>query len=80
MCIVFQFVFHRPLRVTNWLLVITWALIVYEFVLLIQAMEWSHILSLAFLLFCNYYMLFKLMRDRFLLVRSYKEEQVAFQH
>ncbi|ELU03660.1 hypothetical protein CAPTEDRAFT_136452, partial [Capitella teleta] len=72
----FYFVFHRPLRVVNWLLVITWALITYEFVLLIQATEWSHVLSLAFLLFCNYYVLFKLMRDRFLLLRSYKEEQV----
>jgi hypothetical protein len=69
-------VFHRPLRVINWLLVITWALVLYEFLLLIQATEWSHVLSLAFLLFCNYYVLFKLMRDRFLLVRSYKEEQV----
>ncbi len=75
----FQFMFHKPIRVTNWLLVITWALVIYQFVLLVQATEWSHIISLAFLLFCNYYMLFKLMRDRLVLSRAYKDEQIAMQ-
>ena len=70
-----QFMFYQPLRVTNWLTVLTGALIAYQFVLLVQATEWSHVLSLALLLFSNYYMLFKLMRDRFVLLRAYKEEQ-----
>jgi len=70
----FYLLFHRPLRVTNWLLGLTWALIIYEFLLLLQATEWSHIIALAFLLFCNYYMLFKLTRDRMVLSRAYKDE------
>ncbi|KAI0231476.1 Transmembrane protein 39A-A [Lamellibrachia satsuma] len=71
----FYFMFHQPLRVTNWLLVITWALIIYEFLLLLQATDWSHVLSLGFLLFYNYYELFKLMRDRRILSLAYKDEQ-----
>lgn len=66
--------FHSPLRVTNWLLIVVCALVMYEFVQLIQATEWSHILSLAFLLFTNYYILFKFVRDRFILTRVHREE------
>lgn len=75
----FYLLFHRPLRVTNVLLIITWSLIIYEFILLLQAAEWSHIISLAFLLFSNYYMLFKLTRDRMVLSRAYKDEQSSSQ-
>ncbi|KAK2149600.1 hypothetical protein LSH36_445g02080 [Paralvinella palmiformis] len=70
----FNFMFYQPLRVTNWLTMLTVILIGYQFVLLLQATEWSHVLSLALMLFCNYYMLFKLLRDKFVLIRAYKEE------
>ena len=66
--------FHQPVRVTNWLLMITILLVGYQFLQLIQASEWSHVLSLALLLIKNYYMLFKLMRDRMVLCRAYKDE------
>ncbi|XP_064628999.1 transmembrane protein 39A-like isoform X2 [Lineus longissimus] len=72
----FFFMFHKPLRVVNWLLIITWSLIMYQFFTLIQSSEWSHILSTTFMLFCNYYILFRLMRDRFILNRTYREEQI----
>jgi Putative transmembrane protein len=69
-----QVMFQKPLRVINWLLAFTVCLIGYQFVLLIQATEWSHIISLSCLLFSNYYTLFKLTRDRLVLGRAYKDE------
>jgi len=73
MCTV-QFMFHRPLRVVTTMLLMTSVLILYQFYVLAQATEWSHILSVSILLFSNYYTLFKLSRDRIVLSRAYKEE------
>jgi len=69
-----QFMFHRPLRVVTTMLLMTSVLILYQFYVLAQATEWSHILSVSILLFSNYYTLFKLTRDRIVLSRAYKEE------
>jgi len=69
-----QFMFHRPLRVITTMLLLTSALVLYQFYILAQATEWSHILSISILLFSNYYTLFKLTRDRIVLGRAYKEE------
>ena len=66
--------FHQPVRVTNWLLLLALLLVGYQLFQLVQASEWSHVLSLALLLIKNYYMLFKLMRDRMVLCRAYKDE------
>ena len=55
------------------MLVLTWALVLYQLFNLAQATEWSHIISLAVLPFANYWVLFKLMRDRMVLARAYKE-------
>ncbi|XP_071112423.1 transmembrane protein 39A-like isoform X1 [Haliotis cracherodii] len=71
----FYFLFHKPLRVINWLLILAWLLVAYQFFRLLQCMEWSHIICLALILFCNYYTLFKLMRDRFIMAKCYKEEE-----
>lgn len=65
--------FQQPLRVTNLVLGVAAALVSYQFLLLIQASQWNHILTLAFLLFSNYYVLFKLARDRCLLGKVYKD-------
>ncbi|XP_041350642.1 transmembrane protein 39A-like isoform X2 [Gigantopelta aegis] len=73
----FYFLFHKPLRVINWLLILGWLLVGYQFFRLLQCMEWSHIVSLALMLFCNYYTLFKLMRDRFIMAKCYKVEEGA---
>jgi len=56
------------------MLVLTAALVLYQFYILAQATEWSHILSISILLFSNYYTLFKLARDRIVLGRAYKDE------
>jgi len=66
--------FHQPLRVITTMLLLTSALVLYQFYVLTQATEWSHILSISILLFSNYYTLFKLTRDRIVLGRAYKEE------
>lgn len=70
----FYFLFHQPMRVVNWLLVLTWLLVGYQFFCLIQSTEWSHIICVALVLFCNYYTLFKLLRDRIILAKTYREE------
>lgn len=70
----FQFLFHQPMRVVNWLLILTWLLVGYQFFCLIQSTEWNHIVCIALVLFCNYYTLFKLLRDRIILAKAYKEE------
>jgi len=69
-----QFMFHRPLRVITTMLLLTSALVLYQFYVLAQATEWSHVLSISILLFSNYYTLFKLTRDRIVLSRAYKDE------
>ncbi|XP_064604288.1 transmembrane protein 39A-like [Liolophura sinensis] len=73
----FYFLFHKPVRVINWLLILSWLLVGYLFIRLLQCTEWSHILSMALMIFCNYYVLFKLMRDRIILAKVYKDEDAA---
>lgn len=70
----FYFMFCQPLRVTNTMLILCLFVIGYEFILLIQSNQWNHLLSLSFLLFSNYYSLFTLMRNHFILDKAYKSE------
>ncbi|KAL4233105.1 Transmembrane protein 39A [Mactra antiquata] len=70
----FYFLFHRPLRVLNWMLVLTWILVGYQFFCLLQCSEWNHIVCMSIVLFCNYYTLFKLLRDRIILSKTYKDD------
>ncbi|XP_052811219.1 transmembrane protein 39A-B-like isoform X3 [Mya arenaria] len=70
----FYFLFHRPLRVLNWMLILTWLLVGYQFFVLLQCSEWNHIICIALVLFCNYYTLFKLLRDRIILSKTYKDD------
>ncbi|XP_060583973.1 transmembrane protein 39A-like isoform X2 [Ruditapes philippinarum] len=70
----FYFLFHRPLRVLNWMLVLTWMLVGYQFFCLLQCSEWNHIICMSLVLFCNYYTLFKLLRDRIILSKTYKDD------
>lgn len=69
------FMFHQPLRVITTMLLLTSALVLYQFYILAQATEWSHILSVSILLFSNYTTLFKLTRDRIVLGRAYGKEE-----
>ncbi|XP_063302567.1 transmembrane protein 39A [Pelobates fuscus] len=67
----FYFLFHRPLRLLNLLLFIEGSLVLYQLYSLLRAEKWNHTLSMALILFCNYYVLFKLLRDRIALGRAY---------
>ncbi|KAK3090513.1 hypothetical protein FSP39_012398 [Pinctada imbricata] len=70
----FYLLFNQPMRVVNWLLILTWLLVGYQFFCLIQSTEWNHIICIALVLFFNYYTLFKLLRDRIILAKAYKDE------
>ena len=69
----FQMLFHQPMRVMNWLVFLTCSVVGYQFFRLVQSSEWSHVISLALLMFCNFYTLFKLLRDWFLMGKVYKD-------
>ncbi|BFZ09234.1 hypothetical protein BsWGS_12273 [Bradybaena similaris] len=69
----FYMMFHQPLRIMNWLVFLTCLVVGYQFFRLVQSSEWSHVVSLALLMFCNFYTLFKLMRDWFIMRKVYKE-------
>ncbi|XP_066203508.1 transmembrane protein 39A isoform X2 [Saccopteryx leptura] len=67
----FYFLFHRPLRLLNLLIFIEGSVVVYQLYSLLRSEKWNHTLSMALILFCNYYVLFKLLRDRIVLGRAY---------
>uniref|UniRef100_A0A8C5LG08 Transmembrane protein 39a n=1 Tax=Jaculus jaculus TaxID=51337 RepID=A0A8C5LG08_JACJA len=64
----FYFLFHRPLRLLNLLILIEGSTVCYQLYSLLRSEKWNHTLSMALILFCNYYVLFKLLRDRTVLV------------
>ncbi|XP_074643554.1 transmembrane protein 39A-like [Tubulanus polymorphus] len=72
----FYGMFHKPLFMTTCMLTLIWTLVVYQMVTLIQSTEWNHILCISFLLFCDFYMLFRLMRDWLILRRTYRDEHM----
>ena len=65
------------MRVLNLLVGLEISVIVVQLYLLIAHSQWNYVISLSLLLFCNYYVLFKLLRDRFILGKAYfhKEEE-----
>ncbi|XP_078088828.1 transmembrane protein 39A [Mustelus asterias] len=67
----FYFLFHKPLRILNLLILIEGSVVLYQLYSLLRSEKWNHILSLALILFCNYYVLFKLLRDRIVLGKAY---------
>lgn len=69
----FYHVFRRPLRVTNGILVFALLLILYEFFILIQSAYWNTMLSLVFLLFPNYLVLYKVLRNKFVVEKIYED-------
>ncbi|ESN94375.1 hypothetical protein HELRODRAFT_69178 [Helobdella robusta] len=68
----FYFMFQKPLRVTNGILCFTLLLILYEFITLLFSNQWNNMLTIAFLLFPNYFVLFNVLRNRFILEKVHK--------
>lgn len=73
----FQFLFHQPLHVMSWLLGLAGILVFYQFFRLAQSIQWSHVLCLALMLFCNFYTVFKLLRDFFIMSKTYRDHDPA---
>ncbi|XP_052365861.1 transmembrane protein 39A-B-like, partial [Oncorhynchus keta] len=67
----FYFLFHKPLRILNLLIWIESSVVLYQLYSLLRSDSWNHTLSLGLILFCNYYVLFKLLRDRIVLGKAY---------
>uniref|UniRef100_A0A8C9Q1T6 Transmembrane protein 39A n=1 Tax=Spermophilus dauricus TaxID=99837 RepID=A0A8C9Q1T6_SPEDA len=67
----FYFLFHCPLRLLNLLILIEGSVVFYQPYSLLRLEKWNHTFSMALILFCNYYVLFKLLRDRIVLGRAY---------
>ncbi|XP_034267064.1 transmembrane protein 39A isoform X1 [Pantherophis guttatus] len=67
----FYFLFHHPLRLLNLLILIEGSVVCYQLYSLLRSEKWNHTLSMALILFCNYYVLFKLLRDRIVLGKAY---------
>lgn len=66
-----QFFFSKPLRILNILLLLEGAVIVYQLYSLMSSEKWHQTISLALILFSNYYAFFKLLRDRLVLGKAY---------
>ncbi|XP_076838721.1 transmembrane protein 39A isoform X1 [Brachyhypopomus gauderio] len=67
----FYILFHKPLRILNLLIGIESSVVLYQLYSLLRSERWNHTLSLGLILFCNYYVLFKLLRDRMVLGKAY---------
>ncbi|XP_018603553.1 transmembrane protein 39A isoform X3 [Scleropages formosus] len=69
----FYFLFHKPLRILNLLIGIEASVVLYQLYSLLRSSCWNKTLSLGLVLFCNYYVLFKLLRDRIVLGKAYAQ-------
>ncbi|XP_071309526.1 transmembrane protein 39B isoform X1 [Agelaius tricolor] len=67
----FHFFFSKPLRILNILVLLEGAVIFYQLYSLISSEKWHQTISLALILFSNYYAFFKLLRDRLVLGKAY---------
>uniref|UniRef100_A0A3Q3LTB3 Transmembrane protein 39B n=1 Tax=Mastacembelus armatus TaxID=205130 RepID=A0A3Q3LTB3_9TELE len=67
----FYFFFNKPLRILNILIILEGAMIFYQLYSLICSEKWHQTISLALILFSNYYAFFKLLRDRIVLGKAY---------
>ncbi|KAG7281247.1 LOW QUALITY PROTEIN: hypothetical protein CRUP_019772 [Coryphaenoides rupestris] len=67
----FYFFFNKPLRILNMLIILEGAMIFYQLYSLICSEKWHQTISLALILFSNYYAFFKLLRDRIVLGKAY---------
>ncbi|XP_024284367.2 transmembrane protein 39B-like isoform X1 [Oncorhynchus tshawytscha] len=67
----FYFFFNKPLRILNILIILEGAMIFYQLYSLICSERWHQTISLALILFSNYYAFFKLLRDRIILGKAH---------
>lgn len=73
-----QFFFNKPLRILNILVILEGAMIFYQLYSLVCSEKWHQTISLALILFSNYYAFFKLLRDRIVLGKAYSFSQLTW--
>uniref|UniRef100_A0AAX7SHZ8 Transmembrane protein 39B n=1 Tax=Astatotilapia calliptera TaxID=8154 RepID=A0AAX7SHZ8_ASTCA len=76
----FYFFFNKPLRILNILIILEGAMIFYQLYSLICSEKWHQTISLALILFSNYYAFFKLLRDRIVLGKAYSYSNNSSDH
>ncbi|XP_006786040.1 transmembrane protein 39B isoform X1 [Neolamprologus brichardi] len=76
----FYFFFNKPLRILNILIILEGAMIFYQLYSLICSEKWHQTISLALILFSNYYAFFKLLRDRIVLGKAYAYSNNSSDH
>lgn len=74
----YQFFFNKPLRILNILVILEGAMIFYQLYSLVCSEKWHQMISLALILFSNYYAFFKLLRDRIVLGKAYSFSQLTW--
>uniref|UniRef100_A0A8C5E1C4 Transmembrane protein 39B n=1 Tax=Gouania willdenowi TaxID=441366 RepID=A0A8C5E1C4_GOUWI len=67
----FYFFFNKPLQILNILIILEGAMIFYQLYSSMCSEKWHQTISLALILFSNYYAFFKLLRDRIVLGKAY---------
>lgn len=75
--ILFQDLFQNPTRIYLVVLSMHMLMILIQLVQLATAQEWYQSVSMASLLFFNYYTLYKLLRDVLISHRVYKAEHIV---
>lgn len=71
----FQYIFKNPTDPLSLILLLHVFMVLYQLVLLVRSTLWHNILSLTFILFFNYYILYKLFRDYLVSSKLYLEER-----
>ncbi|KAJ8985360.1 hypothetical protein NQ317_008393 [Molorchus minor] len=71
----FYYIFKNPTCLVGTMLLVHLLMVLYQLVLLCRSNLWYHIISLAFILFFNYYILYKICRDYLVSYKLYLEER-----
>ncbi|KAJ8921469.1 hypothetical protein NQ315_003087 [Exocentrus adspersus] len=71
----FYYIFKNPTDPLSSILLLHVFMILYQLVLLVRSVLWHNIVSLTFILFFNYYVLYKLFRDYLVSSKLYMEER-----
>jgi hypothetical protein len=72
----FYLIFKNPSFSLSILLSLHVGMVLLQLVLLVRSVVWYNIISITFILFFNYYVLYKIGRDYFVSSKMYEEERI----
>lgn len=73
--ILFQIIFKNPSSSLSIIFALHVSMVLLQLVLLVSSVVWHNIVSITFLLFFNYYILYKIGRDYLISSKMYEEER-----